>query len=66
MSRLGVTTVGGPNMDGGAREHGKTCRGFLTPYISPHLQQHIPESHDHQKNVCSDLYPHSRFGSLSS
>ena len=64
--RLGVTTVGGPNMDGGAGEHGETCRGFLTPYISPHLQQHTPETHDHQKNVCSDLYPNSRFGSLSS
>ena len=28
MSRLGVTTVGGPNMDGGAGEHGEPCRGW--------------------------------------
>ena len=30
-----------------------------------HLQQHTPETHDHQKNVCSDMYPHSKFSCLS-
>ena len=44
-------------MDGGAGEHGDTCRGFLTPYISPHLQQHTPE-HMTIKRMCALICIH--------